>query len=349
MRYLTGILVAVLLAVVVVPQALASGPAGQGFPLEKGAEWVYKGPVKWIPADSEEVVEKELTWSMKVTETIQRQHVLAAVVEGHPLDLAFYEEGTTQPSAYLIVQVGEEQYYLLAGDRAQDALKRLQDMDDPLTDMVQDVELFLDLPLKPGKVFGEVFQLTRQDGMYFWNVAGEGPASLENIAGVEADSGLAQYELSFLTIADGQQVTFVPGVGFTRYAYNHHGSTSEMDLKLIAYHPAGSARSTTVELTQADSGKSVEVAKGATLAITLEANPTTGYTWEVASGDESILKLAGEPDYKADSDALGAGGMMTLKFQAEAAGTTSLKLVYHRPWEKDQEPEETFEVAVTVK
>ena len=104
-----------------------------------------------------------------------------------------------------------------------------------------------------------------------------------------------------------------------------------------------------VKLTEKEAGESVEVAKGGTLEITLEGNPTTGYTWEVESVDDKVLKQEGEPDFKADSDAMGAGGMMTLKFKAEGAGKTDIKLVYHRPWEEGEAPAETFEVSVTVK
>ena len=111
----------------------------------------------------------------------------------------------------------------------------------------------------------------------------------------------------------------------------------------------GSSVPNEVKLTKVDAGKSVEIAQGGTLEIALEGNPTTGYTWEVGSGDEKILKLEGEPDFKAESDAVGAGGMMTLKFKAESAGKTELKLVYHQPWEETQEPAETFDVSVTVK
>lgn len=104
-----------------------------------------------------------------------------------------------------------------------------------------------------------------------------------------------------------------------------------------------------VKLTDKQAGGSVEVAKGGTLEVALEGNPTTGYTWEVESVDEKVLKQEGEPDFKADSDAVGAGGMVTLKFKAEEAGKTDLKLVYHRSWEEGEAPAETFEVSVTVK
>ena len=341
MKNFKSVLLAVVLVVMSVSPVLAAGPDSSGFPLEKGTEWVFAGPVQWTKAGTGDVQENQMTWNMKITDTVERQQVFAAVVKGYPLDLAFYDEDTA-PGDYLIIRIGTGLYYLISGDRVKDVLARLNDQDDLLNDLVQDSDCFLDLPLATGKDFGETVQLSRQDGMYFWNVTGEGPASLQDVKGADASADATQYELSFTTTSDDQQVSFVPGLGFTHYVYNHHGTTSAMDLKLTEF------RSETVKLTKDDSGKSVEVPQGASLQITLEANPTTGYTWEVASGDENVLKLAGEPAYQAESDLMGAPGMMTLTFTAVAPGTTDLKLVYHQPWESVQ-PAETFETNVTVK
>jgi inhibitor of cysteine peptidase len=120
-------------------------------------------------------------------------------------------------------------------------------------------------------------------------------------------------------------------------------------LSVPACGPTGETVPKDVQLTQADAGKPVQLAKGGTLEVTLAGNPTTGYTWEVGSVDAKILKQEGEPDFKAESDATGAGGMMTLKFTGEEAGKTDLKLVYHQPWDKEAAPAETFETTVTVK
>jgi inhibitor of cysteine peptidase len=102
-------------------------------------------------------------------------------------------------------------------------------------------------------------------------------------------------------------------------------------------------------LGKADAGKSVELGVGNKLEIVLEGNPTTGYSWEVGSVDETVLKLAGEPEFKSESRAVGAGGVFTFRFEAVAAGQTALQLIYHRPFEKDTPPIETFEVSVAVK
>ena len=213
------------------------------FPLTTGTYWLYRGPVQWQPASppDSESVEKVLSCKMEVTETIQRGHVLGAVVKGHPMDLAWYEEGKA-PGDYLIVRVSEHQFYLLTGQRMQDALVKLRDKDDDLIDLVRDDELFLDLPLSEGKVFGEAFQITRQDGSYYWIVEGEAHVRVADVKGVPAGTTATEYQLAFLARTDSQRVGYVPGIGFTRYAYVHHGSVAETDLKLIEYHPGGGAQ-----------------------------------------------------------------------------------------------------------
>lgn len=102
-----------------------------------------------------------------------------------------------------------------------------------------------------------------------------------------------------------------------------------------------------VQLTAADDGTTVEIETGQVLSITLEANPTTGYTWEVTeSPSEQVLKQVGEIEFEPESDLIGAGGVQLIKFKVVNAGQTSLKLVYHRPWEMDVEPLETFSINV---
>jgi inhibitor of cysteine peptidase len=101
-------------------------------------------------------------------------------------------------------------------------------------------------------------------------------------------------------------------------------------------------------LTEADAGSMVELRRGDRLSISLGGNPTTGYSWQVAAVDERVLAPAGEPGYRASSPAIGGGGSFTFGFQAVAAGSTALRLVYRRPWEKRRRPAQTFAVAVTV-
>jgi inhibitor of cysteine peptidase len=104
-----------------------------------------------------------------------------------------------------------------------------------------------------------------------------------------------------------------------------------------------------VRLSEKDAGREVELHSADRLAITLEGNPTTGYQWEVASVDSAILNQIGDAEFKPDSTALGSPGKVTLTFGAVASGQTTLKLIYHRAFEKGVPPLKTFEVTVIVK
>jgi inhibitor of cysteine peptidase len=105
-----------------------------------------------------------------------------------------------------------------------------------------------------------------------------------------------------------------------------------------------------VKATIDDNGREMQLKKGQTLVVTLEGNPTTGYSWEVAEPlDEQVLQQVGEAEFKQESDLVGAGGVQILRFEAVNAGQITLKLVYHRPWEKDEEPLETYSIQVVVR
>ena len=103
-----------------------------------------------------------------------------------------------------------------------------------------------------------------------------------------------------------------------------------------------------VTIDAADAGTTVDLRPADVLVVELEGNPTTGYSWEVETIDTAVLELVGEPEFEPDSDAVGAGGMVTLRVNAVDAGESPLKLIYHRPFEQGVEPLETFEVRVVV-
>jgi uncharacterized lipoprotein YbaY/predicted secreted protein/heat shock protein HslJ len=103
-----------------------------------------------------------------------------------------------------------------------------------------------------------------------------------------------------------------------------------------------------VTLTNSDNGASVGLKAGQTLAVRLDSNPTTGYSWQVAEVDGAVLKQQGEPQFFRPADApLGAGGVQVFRFVA-TAGQTRLTLVYRRPFEPNVPPADTFSVQVAV-
>ena len=104
-----------------------------------------------------------------------------------------------------------------------------------------------------------------------------------------------------------------------------------------------------VGLTENDNGSAIELANGQGMVVTLESNPTTGYSWEIAEIDSAILKQTGDSGFVQDSNLIGAGGKETFNFNAIGTGTTQLQLIYHRSWETGVEPLKIFTVTVTVK
>jgi inhibitor of cysteine peptidase len=111
---------------------------------------------------------------------------------------------------------------------------------------------------------------------------------------------------------------------------------------------SGCSSNTALALEAKDNGRQIELQKGQILVINLEANPSTGYTWEPVDLKGAIVRQVGETEFNPDSDLVGAPGTQTLRFEALKSGQMDLKLVYHRPWEEGVEPLETFTVQVTV-
>ncbi len=100
-------------------------------------------------------------------------------------------------------------------------------------------------------------------------------------------------------------------------------------------------------LTEANAGQRVQVSTGEVLGINLEANPSIGYSWEVSATNPGILHQTGEPEFKSDSNLVGAPARELIRFKVIAPGECKLELIYHRPWEKDTPPERSFSVDVT--
>ena len=99
-----------------------------------------------------------------------------------------------------------------------------------------------------------------------------------------------------------------------------------------------------------DSGP-ITLATGADATIELEANPTTGYQWELSTEpDTSIVRVVSD-EYTAttaEDGMVGVGGTQRVVLQGVAAGTTTIEMRYVRPWETDQSGADTATFDVTV-
>ena len=118
-----------------------------------------------------------------------------------------------------------------------------------------------------------------------------------------------------------------------------------------------------INISAQDNGRRAQLREGEALVISLEANPSTGYGWEVEradlaaqgtpmlvqTGDEFLApEPRGGPRYLEETPSfplLGAPTTQVLRFQAVREGKTSLSLAYRRPWE-DVPPIDTFSLQV---
>jgi inhibitor of cysteine peptidase len=97
--------------------------------------------------------------------------------------------------------------------------------------------------------------------------------------------------------------------------------------------------------------KLIEVTVGQEFRIVLEANPTTGFTWQLAAPlDESLVTLAGNTyDSTPTPGRTGVGGKQTWTFKSKRRGQTVIALQYARPWEKGVDPAKKLVFSVIIR
>jgi inhibitor of cysteine peptidase len=104
-----------------------------------------------------------------------------------------------------------------------------------------------------------------------------------------------------------------------------------------------------IVLTDADNGKTCELATGEKLEVRLEAQLGTGYSWRPQKPDERVLQPLGERSIEAPREPkLGGKELQVFRYEAKAAGEVTLLFEYVRPWEKDVPPARTFRASVRV-
>ncbi len=123
--------------------------------------------------------------------------------------------------------------------------------------------------------------------------------------------------------------------------------TLTLSSSVFAQPPRQQPPPSEIVVNAADDGREIELGEGQVLVVRLEANPSTGYGWQVVESEpEGIVSQAGEIEYEPDSDLLCAPGTQILRFQAQREGHSALRLEYRRPWQAEVEPGRTFRLQV---
>jgi predicted secreted protein len=92
----------------------------------------------------------------------------------------------------------------------------------------------------------------------------------------------------------------------------------------------------------------IEVKAGGEFIITLDSNPTTGYSWK-ASYDEAQFELVSDNYEQDETEEMmtGVGGTQYLRFKALKAGNFEITLDYQRSWEDEAIEQKVFSVSVS--
>lgn len=115
----------------------------------------------------------------------------------------------------------------------------------------------------------------------------------------------------------------------------------------IAAPPEQEPPAEEIVVTADDHGGEIELREGQLLVVRLQANPSTGYGWQVSEpAHEPILRQAGAGEFQPESELLGAPGIQILRFEGVREGDSTLILEYRRPWEPELEPSDSFRLQV---
>jgi len=92
------------------------------------------------------------------------------------------------------------------------------------------------------------------------------------------------------------------------------------------------------------SPESVTTEVGKVFKVSMDSNPTTGYSWFVEV-DPEFLKVKNDT-FTPESNLIGASGVQTFEFEALKTGQTKIAMKYMRPWEN--QAINKHEIAVTI-
>lgn len=221
------------------------------FPFETGAHWVYKGRVQWAEPVSR-VKSIIVTWHMKVKSVASWSGYEMALIEGHPGDLPWYDPGR-KPNQYILIRDAEGRYYEIrrfeeyngGWEHLSVDLKQKHEQNaimfnsfpafkETLAALSRD-NMIWDPPPVVGKQFGKDPDSDRTDGFYCWTVLGHRTYHPKYLLGAGSRISSRRHILIYRTNPDHIIIDYVPGIGIARYQYQHHGTVSTVDVRLVGF------------------------------------------------------------------------------------------------------------------
>jgi len=201
------------------------------FPFVKAHYWLYDGTVTF--AKDGEVREKKITgWKSEVVDTAEGTGFKAALLKGHPSDLAWYEDNKKRSDAIVVLTSNGEFHEICDVEDKVQKFGAIKSTGVLPRDLIGHETIRFKFPPKKGDRFGDPEQ-TKLGSRYCWFVLDAGTAKLDpEVKGAPSKERLT-VNLTYRTSPDHTNVRFVAGVGIVFYEYVHHGTRGDCEMRLV--------------------------------------------------------------------------------------------------------------------
>jgi len=179
--------------------------AADPLPLAVGSKWTYAVTVKRYDAEAGKETTKSLSWVTEVIDAKEANGVTAFRVKGWPTDLADLDSAAPVASEKTVLRSGNS--FMFGGQSSFTAEPSLDG-----------AEGWFSWPVIDGQKICPSAEM-----VYCWKVSA-------------VETG---YALQFYTGPDEQTFELEPGTGISRFHYAHHGTTNEVEAKLVSYTKGG--------------------------------------------------------------------------------------------------------------
>ncbi len=134
---------------------------------------------------------------------------------------------------------------------------------------------------------------------------------------------------------------------------SHTKNTRFFFMMMLALFSLGNsiAKECATQQHQQKQKNTLEVKKGEEFTISLDSNPSTGYSWHMTNPPSKyLIEFVGSEHKPPKKGLIGASGVEEWKFKAlNKTGNTFIEMKYYRPWKKDVPAAETKTYKVYVK
>jgi len=175
--------------------------AADPLPLAIGSKWTYNVTVKRFDPEAGKETTKTMSWVTEVIGAKEANGVTAYRVKGWPTDLADLDAAAPVASEKTVLRTGNSFMFGATTEPSLDG-----------------AEGWFSWPVIDGQKICPSAEM-----VYCWKVTA-------------VETG---YALLFYTGPDEQTFEIEPGTGISRFHYAHHGTTNEVEAKLVSYTKGG--------------------------------------------------------------------------------------------------------------